>query len=366
MLDSRDDADDQDWLFLFRSLGVEELNQPSECVLSRPQLLREHVVDDRHPFSGAGCQFGVAEITAGKLRKSEHPRVIAADDAECGVHGSRSRIGCAGRSDVAAVAEPRERKTRSDGHRFDSGDRSQPIHQREMRLPPSRFVVPGQTRIDLHEQSAVETEPGIGRGRPDHTHHEQSAGSQQEQRERDLADDQSIADPEASRPTPFVGAVSLEIGSRRATGQCQCRPGTEDQRRDETERHGADEDSPVETDVGKTHGDGEHGTQRRQQRCCRPRRQQQPDRASGQREEQTFGEQLPNESRSAATERRPDGQFLPAHMTSRQQQIGEVEARHEQYDHRHEHQEQGHAANSPVPELGMNMSRPLGFDIASE
>ncbi len=54
VLDSRDDADHQDWLLRFRSLGVEELNQPSECVLSRPQLLRERIVDDRHPLCGAG------------------------------------------------------------------------------------------------------------------------------------------------------------------------------------------------------------------------------------------------------------------------------------------------------------------------
>ena len=66
VLHRRDDADDPDWLPRFRSLGVEELNQPSECVLSRPQLLREHIVDDRDPRSGAGCQFGVAEITAAK------------------------------------------------------------------------------------------------------------------------------------------------------------------------------------------------------------------------------------------------------------------------------------------------------------
>ena len=136
----------------------------------------------------------------------------------------------------------------------------------------------------------------------DRAHHEQSTGRQQEQRQRDLPDDQGIADPDASRPASFVAGVPLEIGRGRATGQRQGRPGTKDQRGDETERHGAEEHSPVETDVGKTHGDGEQGTQRRQQRLGRPRRQQQPDRASGQREEQPFGEELPREARSAATE----------------------------------------------------------------
>ena len=47
VLHSRDDADHPDRLPRFRSLGVEELNQPPECVLSRPQPLRERIVDDR-------------------------------------------------------------------------------------------------------------------------------------------------------------------------------------------------------------------------------------------------------------------------------------------------------------------------------
>jgi hypothetical protein len=73
-LHSRDDADDLDWLSGFPSFCVEELNHPSECVVSRPQLLRERVVDDRDPLSGAGSQFGVPEITASRHGKSEHPR----------------------------------------------------------------------------------------------------------------------------------------------------------------------------------------------------------------------------------------------------------------------------------------------------
>ena len=255
VLDRRDDADHKEWQPRSRSLGVEELNQPSECSLPRPQRLGERIVDDRYPLSGAGCQFGVAEIPAAKHGKSEDARVVAADDAEYGAHGPRSRIGCAGRRDVATVPDGRERRTRSDGHRFDAGDRSQPIDQREMRFP-SRFVVPGQSRVDLHDQSAVEAKSRIGRRRRQRAHHEQSTGGEQEQRQRDLPDDQGIADPHASRPASFVAGATLEIGRGRATGQRQGRPGSKDQRGDETERQGAEEDSPVETDVGRTHGNG--------------------------------------------------------------------------------------------------------------
>ena len=64
---------------------------------------------------------------------------------------------------------------------------------------PSRFVVPGQARIDLREQSAVEAKPRVGRRGRDRAHQEQSTGREQEKRERDLADHQGIADPDASR-----------------------------------------------------------------------------------------------------------------------------------------------------------------------
>src|SRR5687768_15369533 len=94
----------------------------------------------------------------------------------------------------------------------------------------------------------------IGRGRPDHTHHEQSTGREQEKRERDLADDQDIADPDTSRPASFVAGLALEIGRGRATCQREGGSGTKDQRGDETERYRAGKNPPVETDVGKTDG----------------------------------------------------------------------------------------------------------------
>ena len=118
VLHRRDDADHPERLLRVWSLRVEELNQLPECVLSRPETLREHVVDDRDALRRAGRQFGVAEIPAAEHGKSEDSRVVAADDGEHGVNRSRSRIGAAGRSHVATVAESVERKARSDGRRL--------------------------------------------------------------------------------------------------------------------------------------------------------------------------------------------------------------------------------------------------------
>jgi len=102
VLHSRDDADHPDRLTDFRSLCVEELNEPPEGTLSRPETLRERVIDDRDPLR-SGRQFGVAEVPAAKHGKSEDARVVAADDIEHGVNRARSRIGGAGRSHQATV-----------------------------------------------------------------------------------------------------------------------------------------------------------------------------------------------------------------------------------------------------------------------
>ena len=98
----RDDADHPEGLPGFRFRCVEELNEPPECALARPETLRERVVDDRDALRSGG-QFGVAEVAATKHGKSEDSRVVAADDAEHGVNRARTRIGGAGRSHAAAV-----------------------------------------------------------------------------------------------------------------------------------------------------------------------------------------------------------------------------------------------------------------------
>ena len=65
---------------------------------------------------------------------------------------------------------------------------------------------------------------------------------------------------------------------------------------------GPDEHAPVELELGEAQGDGQHGMHRRQQRVGRPHEQEQSGSASGQREEQPFGEQLSGEAPSAATQ----------------------------------------------------------------
>ena len=70
------------------------------------------------------------------------------------------------------------------------------------------------------------------------------------------------------RPAPFVACTPFEIGHGRATSQCERWRSTEDQRGDETEHDRAEQDSPVETDVGKCHGYGEQETQRQQQQAA--------------------------------------------------------------------------------------------------
>ena len=93
--------------------------------------------------------------------------------------------------------------------------------------------------------------PGIGRGRRDRAHHEQSTGREQEQRERDLADDQGIADPHASRPASFVAGVPLEIRRGRATGQRQAGQAPKTSVATRLNPTVPTKHSPVETEFGK-------------------------------------------------------------------------------------------------------------------
>ena len=342
VLHSRDDADHPDGLPDFWSLGVEELNQPSECVLSRPETLRERVVDDRDPLRGAGCQFGVAEIPAAKHGQSEDSRVVAADDAEHGANRSRLRIGGAGRSHVATVAHSRKRKTRSDGHGFHARDRSQPIHQREMRLSPSRFVVParlGSTSTSnppsrRNPGSAVAAESALIRNSPPDASRSSESATWPITRALPI-----LPPPDRPRPSSRTCRLRSVATARPVNAQAGHAPKTSVATR-------LNPTVPTSTrqsrsSSGRLKATGSTGRSDASSALGRPRRQQQPDRASGQREEQPFGEQLPSEAPSAATERRPDGHLLPAHVTARQQQIDEVEAGHEQDDRRHDHQEQG-------------------------
>ena len=105
-------------------------------------------------------------------------------------------------------------------------------------------------------------------------HQEQSAAREQENRERNLADHQCIADLAASRPrASLVTNAPHEVRRGRAACQPPGRPCAEDQRGDQTERHCADENSPVEIERGEAQGDRDHETQGSQQRSGGPLRQ---------------------------------------------------------------------------------------------
>src|SRR6185436_7870429 len=132
-------------------------------------------------------------------------------------------------------------------------------------------------------------------------HQKQSAGREQEKRERDLANDQRISDPAASGLPAFVlASAPCEVGRGRVPRQCPGGPRAEQQRGRQTEPYGSGEHAPVGVEFGKAQGDGEHGTEASEQRVGCPDRQEQSDRASRQREEQPFGDQLTSEASSAA------------------------------------------------------------------
>ena len=109
-----------------------------------------------------------------------------------------------------------------------------------------------------------------------------------------------ILTPPGRRPSS--PHVPLEIGRGRATGQRQAGQAPKTSVADRLNATVPTRTRQSRSTSGRLTATGSTGRSDASSVAGRPRRQQQPDRASGQREEQPFGEQLPSEAPSAATE----------------------------------------------------------------
>ncbi len=115
---------------------------------------------------------------------------------------------------------------------------------------------------------------------------------------------------------------------------------TEHDSGDERDEHADREDAPVYRHVhplrNVTARDREG-----QQRVCRPARQQHAERAAQKEQQRALDEHLPDETRPARPERRPDDALSRSRHGARQQEVGDVGARDEQHEaHGAEHQQQ--------------------------
>ena len=98
---------------------------------------------------------------------------------------------------------------------------------------------------------------------------------------------------------------------------------------DERDHEREEEHRAIDRDAADS---GNAARAQRLDRTDRQVRQQEPEAAAGQGEDDAFGEHLEDEAPAAGAERGADGDFLAAHRRAHQQQVGDVGARDQDDD----------------------------------
>ena len=198
-------------------------------------------------------------------------------------------------------------------------------------MKPVQFLrggIDGPREIDRERDDVLGAEPGIDGAQAEETLQHQPSPGQQDQRERDLSDDQRGAQPflagdrrSAARQKRSGNAGPRDAKSRR---EAEDDPGQERQGQRERQDLTVDLDQlgPGDPSLGRESQQGGHA----------PARQEDAAQAACQRHESALGEQLPDEPRAAGAERRAHRDLaLPAGRAG-QQQIRDVGAGDQQHE----------------------------------
>ncbi len=130
----------------------------------------------------------------------------------------------------------------------------------------------------------------------------------------------------------------------------------EHRRRDAHDERDEGEHAPIGRDVDDDRLVA--GREQAHQQVCRPGREQEAQRAAGDRQQQAFHEELLRDPAPPRAERHAQRQLVPSPGGGREQQVGDSRARrHEEQAHQTEEQPQG------VPELAANGREPGGAGL---
>ena len=195
----------------------------------------------------------------------------------------------------AAACTPGEPRTRSNSSRAKTG-------------PLSRRVA-GEGEIERRQLHAARIESRIDRRRPFQRAHEQRGGDDEHDAERDLRDDERVAQPHALRSALGVRfQLAHHVRSRRM------------QRGREPESHGGDErqaqrehDGAQVERQGMSIGTGKAGKLRQQERGHHAR-EHKTHRAAQEEQQRRLDEHLPHEPAASGADREPHRDFAAARV----------------------------------------------------
>ena len=306
------------------------------------RVLREpfelHVADDashdaprRRRFGPAllerrGCRIFGSQRAAANDRRLERLEISRADVSE----GDRRQIGAArnrlvGRDEDRVPRRSFDRQRRGHGGAHDARHSLHTpehlVHEGE----PGLAVPARPFEREVHRQQTIGIEAGVdGRKEEERSRHE-AAANQEDERQRDLGDHQAAPEPVRARHTrPASNDERLAIDAR-----CLQRgQGAEG----EAQRGGVD--AYLVEARRRRRGDGdEQAHEEHGQRRANDRRDA--------REQGALDEQLRQESRAAAAERRPHSELVSAGGAARHEQVRDIDAGDEQQQHdRREQHEQ--------------------------
>ncbi len=189
--------------------------------------------------------------------------------------------------------------------------------------------------VDGRDQHGLPVEAEVEVGERRERAHEESRADEQHHRQRDLDDDEQVAEREA-----VLSRDPAALGLHRVVGIDACRAqggdGPEDHGRRDGDAGREPEHAPVEghLQVHVVRG----GRQLPHEQAAEPAGEDEAEHGAESREHEALAQELPRQPGARRAERQAHAQLVPPRRRAREQQVGDVGARDEQHEADDDHQ----------------------------
>ena len=329
--------------------------------LAGPELAGHGLVDDRRDrFAG---EVGGLEGTPFDHDDPERLEILRADEVDVARRlGAAAWRGPAVDDEPLAGGEAVERQVGGQRHALDAGQRGEAGLQPLMEGATGVVRLVGGRERQRSRQQLLGTPAMVAHGEPIDAADEEAGGRQQDERERDLGDDEAVAQamvgPGRRAAAPLLQRL-VDVAARR-------QPGRQDAEQDAGEHR-------------RARGEGEHRAierhrqahlpgdlDARAQRIGRPRGHQQAEATAGEPEQHALDQRLADHAEPRRPERGVQREVAGPADVARQLQVGQVGARDQQHAGRQPHREPRQQANRRIgPGRGERQDGDAAFAIRS-
>src|SRR5262245_7369867 len=304
-----------------------------------PEALRQSFVDDDHGIRIGGVGFGeLAALDHGDAHRFE---VIGRADAMSPVELlSGRRIGHAFDQKTRRRIALAQRQIVDQRGRFDSVQTPRAPHQLVVKRAAARVVfIFGGGQSNSHRQHVVSIDARIYFQNRQEVLHQQPRAGQQHQRHRDFSDGQRGAQPMTTdaRLAHAVLQRFVQIGLRRLNRRREAEEDSGHYGNDQRENQHARIDAEM---IVARHHPSRFLRQRDLESLDTPSGEQNADRSANERQDDAFGQQLPDDPAPGGAKRQPQRNLFHSPRRAGKRQIGDIGAGDQQHerDRGHYHQ----------------------------